>query len=43
MGSDKLNISFNPSQESELATYNYDDDATVASKRLSKMVYCKEQ
>ena len=32
-GSDKLNISFNPSQESELATYNYDDDGTVASKR----------
>ena len=32
-GSDKLNISFNPSQESELATYNYDDDGTIASKR----------
>ena len=32
-GSDKLNISFNPSQESELATYNYDDDGTVASKK----------
>ena len=32
-GSDKLNISFNPSQESELATYNYDDDGTVANKR----------
>ena len=43
-GSDKLNISFNPSQESELATYNYDDDGTVASKDiLSKMVYCKGQ
>ena len=32
-GSDKLNISFNPNQESELATYNYDDDGTAATKK----------
>ena len=32
-GSDKLNISFNPSQDSELATYNYDDDGTAAQKQ----------
>ena len=29
-GSDKLNISFNPTEESELATYNFDDDGTPA-------------
>ncbi len=32
-GSKKLNISFNPNQESELATYNYDDDGTAAEKK----------
>ena len=32
-GSDKLNISFNPSQDSELATYNYDDDGIAAEKQ----------
>ena len=38
-GSDKLNISFNPSQESELATYNYDDDGTPAEKHLIERWY----
>jgi len=33
-GSDKLNITFNPNQESELATYNYDDDGTEAVKKF---------
>ena len=32
-GSEKLNISFNPKQESELATYNFDDDGTLADKK----------
>ena len=32
-GSKKLNISFNPNQESELATYNFDDDGTKAEKK----------
>ena len=32
-GSDKLNISFNPTEESELATYNFDDDGTPAKKQ----------
>ena len=32
-GSDNLNISFNPTQESELATYNFDDDGTPAKKQ----------
>ena len=31
-GSEKLNISFNPSEESELASYNFDDDGTPAKK-----------
>ena len=33
-GSKKLNISFNPDQESELATYNFDDDGTKAEKKF---------
>ena len=33
-GSEKLNISFNPNQESELATYNFDDDGTEAIKKF---------
>ena len=32
-GSEKLNISFNPEQESELASYNFDDDGTPAQKK----------
>ena len=32
-GSEKLNISFNPQQESELASYNFDDDGTLAEKK----------
>jgi predicted Zn-dependent protease len=32
-GSEKLNISFNPQQESELASYNFDDDGTPAEKK----------
>ncbi len=33
-GSKKLNVSFDPSQESELATYNFDDDGTEAEKKF---------
>ena len=32
-GSELLNISFNPEQDTELATYNYDDDGTAAEKK----------
>lgn len=32
-GSDKLNISFNPEEDTELATYNFDDDGTPAEKK----------
>jgi predicted Zn-dependent protease len=32
-GSELLNISFNPEQETELATYNFDDDGTAAEKK----------
>ena len=31
-GSELLNITFNPTLESELATYNFDDDGTNAEK-----------
>ena len=31
-GSDILNVTFNPTLETELATYNFDDDGTNASK-----------
>ena len=33
-GSDKLNISFNPTEESELATYNFDDDGTQLKNNI---------
>ncbi len=33
-GSNKLNITFNPEQQSELATYNFDDDGTSAKKKF---------
>ncbi len=32
-GSEKLNISFNPEEDSELATYNFDDDGIAADKK----------
>ena len=32
-GSDKLNVSFDPTQDSELASYSFDDDGTEADKK----------
>ena len=32
-GSDKLNVSFGPTQDSELASYSFDDDGTEADKK----------
>ncbi len=32
-GSNKLNVTFNPKQDTELATYNYDDDGIPAEKK----------